>query len=237
MTSILLLLRNAVLLSIALLPAHAALITFSTRAAFESAVPDLATETFEAGLVSAGAVTTCNGPLTNAAGSACFTAGTLLPGVSYNASGNAQPNMVVLGANFPGVGNLSKIVGPNSFADTFNVTFAMADAVGFDVYPGPAAGNVVISAFSPAEMLLGSFTIAAPIGATFFGVLNDSGPIGRINIASQSPSPGEVIDNLSFGTAIPQPSSLLLSGGALLVITGLQRKISAVQKRRSSRDV
>ena len=134
--------------------------------------------------------------------------------------------MVVLGAN-------CKVVGPNAFSATFNITFAMTDAVGFDVYPGPAAGNVVISAFTPAEMLLGSFTIAAPVGGTFFGVLNDAGPIGRINIASQSPSPGELIDNLTFGTAIPEPSSLLLSGGAVLAIIGLKRKISTIEKRRT----
>ena len=190
MTSRLLRLRYAVLLTTFLLPAHAALITFSSRAAFNSAAPGLATETFEA---APGGVTDCNGPLSSAAASACFPAGALLPGVSYNATpGIFQPNMVVLGANFPGVRNLSKVVGPNFFIDTFNVTFAMADAAGFDVYPGPVAGDVLISAFSPADMLLGSFLIPAPVGGTFFGLINDAGLIGRINISSLSPVPGAV---------------------------------------------
>lgn len=207
------------------LPGHGALITFASRAAFNSAAPGLPTETFESGLVAASSVTVCNGPISSAAASTCFAAGALLPGVTYNASGAVQPNLVVLGANFPGVGNTSKVVGPNAFADSLNLTFAMSDAAGFDVFPGPAAGTINITVFSPTNIQLGLFAIVAPIGPTFFGVISDSGPIGRINIASTSASPGELIDNLSFGTAvIPEPTSMVLSGGALGVLALLRRR-------------
>jgi hypothetical protein len=130
--------------------------------------------------------------------------------------------MAVLGAGFGGVGNTSKVVGPNTFIDTFNLTFASANAVGFDVFPGLSAGNVAISVFSPANVSLGSFTIGVPLGATFFGVASDTGfgSIGRINLASQTAVPGELVDNLAFGNAaiIPEPTSLLLLGSGLLIL-------------------
>lgn len=219
-------LQCAFLSGLFLLPGQGALITYASRAAFNSAAPGLPTETFESGLVPAGSLTLCTGPLSAEAGSTCFPVGGLLPGVTLNVASTSQLNMVVLGANFPGVGNTSKVVGPNAFSDALNLTFAMADSVGFDVFAGQAAGNVSITVFSPADMQLGAFLIAAPIGGTFFGVISDSGPIGRINIASQAAVPGELIDNLTFGTAIPEPASLLLSGGALGVLILLRRRRS-----------
>lgn len=218
-------LKSALLSGIFLFPAQGALITYSSRAMFNSAAPGLPTETFESGLVAASSVTNCNGPLSSASASACFTAGALLPGVTYNASGTFQPNMALLGANFPGVGNTSKVLGPNSFGDTFDLTFAMANAAGFDVFAGTVAGNINITVFSTTNVQLGLFVISVPIGGTFFGVVSDSGPIGRINIASLSISPGELVDNLSFGTtAIPEPASLLLSGGALVGLILIRRR-------------
>src|ERR1051326_7334662 len=79
-------------------PARAALITYNDRSVFNTAAPGLTTETFESGLVSAGAATPCNGPLNSSTTTACFAAGALLPGVTYDASGAGPLNMVVLGA-------------------------------------------------------------------------------------------------------------------------------------------
>jgi len=136
--------------------------------------------------------------------------------------------MVVLAAGF--VGNPSRVIGPNTFADTFNLTFANANAVGFDVFSGPMAGNVAISIFDPANVLLGTFSVLAPLGGTFFGVISTTGNIGRINIASLASIPGELVDNVAFGTTgtapIPEPMTILLLG------TGLAGVASKVRRRR-----
>jgi hypothetical protein len=214
------------LISVLAVPARADLFTFTTRAAFNAAAPGLPTETFEAGLVGAGGITACNGPLSSASGSGCFNNGALLPGVTLNSSPNVNSNMVVLGANFGGLGNTSKVVGPNFFADTLNLTFSDANAVGLDFFPGPTAGNVLFSLFSPTNVSLGTFTLSGAVGSSFFGVISDSALIGRINIASQAAIPGELVDNLAFGrtsvSAVPEPASaallltLLLPGACLL---------------------
>jgi len=197
----------------------ASVITFTTRSAFDAAAPGLPTETFESGLVSAAAVTTCNGGLSAASGSTCFPAAGLLSGVTYDATGNIAPNMVVIGANYLGLGNASTVIGARSMTDTLNIIFANASAVGFDFYPGFAAGDVLISVFSPTNVALGFFRIAAGKGANFFGITSDLSLIGRINVESQSTQPGELIDNLSFGIpsgpAVPEPAS------AWFVLTGL----------------
>jgi len=130
--------------------------------------------------------------------------------------------MVVLGAAFDGIGNASKVLGPDIFADTFNLTFTGVTGVGFDVFPGPVAGNILISVFSPTNVALGSFTTAGVVGGSFFGVLSTTGQIGRVNIASQAAIPGELIDNLAFGTPVPEPSSLLLLAGGLAIIFRLR---------------
>ncbi len=219
------------------IPGHGSVITYSSRALFNSAVPGLPVETFEETPIPPGTVTSCTGPLSNASGG-CFPSGSLLPGVTYSAV--PGPTIARLGANFPGVGNASSVIGPNTFADTFNLTFVSANAAGFDLFPGLAAGNVAISVFGPANSLLGSFLVNAPIGPTFFGVISDTGfgSIGRINVASQSASPGELIDNLAFGNAvlIPEPASVLLFSSAFVIVMASYRRIrsSTLAMRRSS---
>ena len=136
--------------------------------------------------------------------------------------------MVVLGAGFSPVVNTSKVLGPNAFADTFNLTFTGATAAGFDVFSGPIAGigNILISVFDLNSVSLGTFTVPGVIGGSFFGVLSTTDQIGRINIASLSQEPGELIDNLAFGAAVPtpvpEPSSLFLFAGGLAIVFHLR---------------
>lgn len=214
----------ALLLSVAS-QAHAALITFNDRGLFVGAAPGLPVETFEAGLVSAGGVTTCNGPLSSATATPCFASGALLPGIEYSAS--LGPSIAILGAGV--VQNASKVLGPNLFSDTLNVTFASANAIGLDVLAGPVAGNVVVRVFSPGAQLLETFTVATPPGGTFFGIVSDTGPIGSLNIASLASIPGELIDNVAFGTtsAVPEPASIVLLGLGVASVAARRRRRSA----------
>jgi PEP-CTERM motif len=211
-------------------PASADLLTFSSRPAFDATAPGLPVETFEASL--APIFVTCPSPVSSSAASACFPLGALLPGVVYSASGAANTQLNVLGPGFggglPGAtnGNSSKIFGPNNSLATLDVTFsAGVSAVGFDAFPGPLAGNIAISLFSPSNDLFGTSLIPGNVGANFFGVVSTAGLIGRVNVAGQSAVPFEAIDNLAFGTAtvpVPEPSSLLLSAGGLAIIVGLR---------------
>lgn len=209
----------------------AALIFFTTEAAFDLAAPVLTVETFESGLVGAGSATSCTGPVSSSSGSTCFPVGGLAPGASYDAAAVTSLDVVVLGANFGSVGNTSKVFGANAFADTTNIIFtSLVDAVGFDVFAGPAAGNVLISVFDTGNLLLGSTTIFAPLGGTFFGVISTSDSIGRVNIASQAASPGELIDNVEFGVAgatAPEPAALLLLGIGVIAAGARRRRLRA----------
>jgi len=216
---------SALIVLLSAISAQATLIMFNSRALFDAAVPGLPVETFESGLVSAGQVTACAGPLSSSAASACFLAGALLPGVIYSSTSGP---MALLGAGFiPAIGNTTKVLGPNLFNDSFDITFAAATAAGLDLFTGPVVGNVQVSIFGPTNQLLGSSLIAVPTGGIFVGFLSDASLIGHITIAGQSPASGELVDNLAFGVAaaaIPESSTLLLVGIGLAAGAAISRR-------------
>ena len=76
-----------------------------------------------------------------------------MPGVVYSSAPDST--MGLLGGSGV-VGNTTKALGPAIFASTMNLTFTSASAVGFDVFPGLAPGNILISVFSPTNAALGS---------------------------------------------------------------------------------
>ena len=86
-----------------------------------------------------------------------------------------------------------------------------------------------VTVFGLSNVLLGTFTFAAEYGPNFFGVTSDSDLIGRVNVASQSTIPGELVDDVAFGipgTTVPEPSSLALMIGGLAVLLRFRRTIS-----------
>jgi hypothetical protein len=202
--------------------------TFSSRAVFDAAAPGLPIETFETGLVATAGIVACNGPVSSASGSTCFPVSALLPGAIYSASPGSS--LVLIGAGLAAAGNASKVLGPNLFTDTFNINFTNAAiAIGFDVYPGPSAGDVQVTVFDPNENVIGAYTFAAAVGPSFFGVTFNSDLIGRVNVASQATPAGELIDNVAFGipsATVPEPSSLALMAGGLAVLLRFRRKLS-----------
>jgi hypothetical protein len=60
-------------------------------------------------------------------------------------------------------------------------------------------------------------------GTTFFGYISDSADILSLEFIGPSSYDFETIDNLTFGTAVPEPTTALLSALALACI-GLQRR-------------
>ena len=76
------------------------------------------------------------------------------------------------------------MLGPLAYRDTLDLNFESASAIGFDVFPGIATADILISVFDSANTPMGAFTILASPGGTFVGVLSDIGLIGRINVAT-----------------------------------------------------
>jgi hypothetical protein len=210
-------------------PADGALITFNTRAAFNAAAPGLPVETFESR--DAGGVLICPGPLMR--GQECpMTPGTVLPepplvggllaGITYSSESGI---LVLVGPNFLPLGNTSNVLGPFGVVDTLDLTLESASAIGFDVFPGVATGDVLISVFDSANAPIGTFTMLASPGGTFFGVLSDSVLIGRINIATLAEFQGGLVDDVAFGVPVAEPATILLIGtGLASLLVGTERR-------------
>jgi hypothetical protein len=211
-------------------PADGALITFNTRAAFDAAAPGLPVETFESRFV--GFTLFCPGPLMR--GQECpMTPETilppppfdgLLPGITYSSESGI---LVLVGRDFLNFGNTSNVLGPLAAGDTLDLTFESASAIGFDVFPGfVAPGDVLISVFDSANAPMGTFSILASPGGTFFGVLSDSGLIGRINVDTVAELEGGLVDDVAFGVPVAEPATILLIG------TGLASLLAGSERRR-----
>jgi hypothetical protein len=211
-------------------PADGALITFDTRSAFNAAAPGLPVENFESRFV--GFTLICPGPLMR--GQECPMTpetippppplvGGLLAGITYSSESGI---LVLVGRDFLNFGNTSNVLGPYAAGDTLDLTFESASAIGFDVFPGIVApGEVLISVFDSVNAPMGTFTMLASPGGTFFGVLSDSGLFGRINVDTLAESEGGLIDDVAFGVPVAEPATILLLGAGLAgLFAGTERR-------------
>jgi PEP-CTERM motif len=212
-------LRHAVsasaLLVLTSAPATADPITYNTRAAFNLAFPGLPVEDFEQGNVSVGNSVTFADPLSSATNNGFFATGQIRSGLTIDAGpGETSDDLTLAGAAFLGI--TSKSIVTHWPSDSLNLTFAGTSAVGLDVLGFFGAPTIRVSVFGTGDVLLGDFDVIGIAPGTFFGVVNNSGLITRINLAGAT-NFYEGVDNIAFGTApVPEPASMLLVGTGLL---------------------
>ena len=174
----------------------------ASRSEFDVLAPGLPIEDFEDGTVPAGGVTVCTGPFDSTTNNACFNPGDILPGVAAQDNPGPDTNgMVILGPGFASVGNSSVVAGAASFADGTNILFPNDDvtAFGMDVLIN-VAGTVGYTVRGIGNNVLATGDInVAPNSSTFLGYVGDQ-VITSVSLSSPS---GELVDNVAFGTVLP----------------------------------
>ncbi len=151
-------------------------------------------------------------------------------GAGFSASSSGGNGMVALGAGL--IGNPSKSIGPDFFADFAIFTFLPGvEALGIELFSNASNDTFNINIFAPGGALLGNTSVAGIGGAgTFFGVITDTGSIGRIEFTGSS---GEIFDNITLGDvvvdvgSVPLPSAIWLFGfGVFSLLKVRKHKLS-----------
>jgi hypothetical protein len=176
---------------------------YTSQAAFLTANPGLALQNFEVG---------CSGicPVPAFAG--------------FSASG---PNLSI--ADGPSFGAPSDWLADNTYNGSISLNFVPgANAVGFNVSSGFISANVIISIFDGVNLLDTQALIASNLANfdTFVG-WDGLGNISGLQIVVNNADAFVNIDNLYFGSAVPEPASLAL---VVLGLAGL-----GTCRRRSSK--
>lgn len=155
------------------------LLTFWTdRALFDAAFPGLPTEDWSGTSVGAGLIASCTPPLNSTTNDACFTPGSVLPGIELNVNvTTGGGDYVVIGAG--ALSNTNVLVGPNSFVDDLVLNFNPAvRAVGLDVVNPLAPGFTYDVEIFGTGGSLGTTTVTDGTEGNFWGV--DSTDVGGI---------------------------------------------------------
>ena len=208
------------------------------RLTFLSQTTALQTQTFAGANIQPNGLAVESSSLNSLTNDQVFRAGTILPGISFSTSdagigrdleltgaGPGSPS----GGGGPG-GFTNNVLHPAFYFSPLQITFSSPQtAVGLGLLTAFADGPTgleTVSVYSTGGGLLGSITTeAADFGSgSFLGILttgDDS--IGLVTVAATSAGftnfyePG--VDLVQFGTAVPEPSSLVL--GAIAGLTTL----------------
>lgn len=137
--------------------------------------------------------------------------------------------LVGLGDGF--VGNVSTVVGANSFADAtiLTVTSDVKTAIGLNVAdPIGAFGAYDVAVRAPSGILLFSGIVnAGAANGSFLGVVTDAfNSIGSIQIAALDAAGaggGELLDNIQLWV-VPEPSTTMLAMFGVLALMGCRRQ-------------
>jgi hypothetical protein len=195
--------------------AGATLEFYSDRVTFNAVNPGLPVEDFEEGNIQIGGLVGVPAPLDSSSNNGVFSPGNILDGVRFedNPGPDTVPfGFVLIGSDYLLFPMPSKTLFTNTFTDTLDIFFDGSDvaAVGMDVFSIILPSQVVISIYGEGNLLLGSFVTGLLDGTpTFFGVSSDAGLITRINLASTG-GQMEGIDDIAFGTPVPDSSTVLL---------------------------
>jgi hypothetical protein len=220
------------IVAVLMVPAHAGLITFGTRAAFNAAAGALPMETFESGTSAPNTFVPCPSPESSTSNNGCFGLGALLPGIQYQTNGSDLPP----GQEFAlgdGTATLhgTRLLFTNNPTGSFDIFLTASNAIGLDVLLF-SGGSIDVNVFDPSNALIQTFTLATTNAGVFFGVISDSGLIGHINLAtSVTPNSNyEGVDNVAFGltaASVPEPSTLGMLGlGAAALALARRRVLS-----------
>lgn len=162
---------------------------------FDAAAPGLPTEDFSGTLIPANNATGCTaGPLDENTNNNCFAPGGVMAGFSLQSTTPAEDLVVVTP---PALGVVSIVVGPNTFTEDSEMTFAPGvTAVGMTVAGPIGVVNVNIELFG-ASGSLGTTMVAGDLDGTFWGATSDE-PITRVEFIEPAGG-GELFTDLKFG--------------------------------------
>ena len=165
------------------------------------------------------------GPLTHLDSSTVFLGqgpGLVVGGVSFDFG----PSLAWNGANYFGLPTRT-IEGFSDQSITINflapTTAFGVDLFAFAGFPATASATVYDTQGNILDTVTGLPLAGAP-DLTFFGY-TDAGGIGRVTLSQTGQPWSPILDNVTFGAAVPEPATLTLGGigMALLLLTGTRR--------------